>query len=291
MQTPPLPSSACVAWLVEALEHWTQRKGWRAVKSIALSDGPDLSPPFGREDAPCAFAVLDGSLRLHTPKQTVRLIVGDVAVLAAFTAHRWDAPVPVEFLMLICRPEGVSVQKIRQNGRHVQVLQSASGTLPQTKVLGCVLGMLAEPDLEASMGLAGWDLITEILLCSQFEERRKSGGNPLACQARELIERDFANPNFDITVLAQHLGVHRTTLLRAFRRQNLGTPEDLLLRRRIEHAQYLLRTTTDCAQTVAQRCGFHSRQTFLGAFRRRIGRSPSKYRRLGHHDGQRLEPG
>ncbi len=64
-----------------------------------------------------------------------------------------------------------------------------------------------------------------------------------------------------------------------YRRLFRASPNDELIRARIEHAQFLLAHTSLPIKTVAEKCGFEGVPYFSRAFRRRVGCAPSDYLR------------
>jgi AraC-like DNA-binding protein len=109
--------------------------------------------------------------------------------------------------------------------------------------------------------------------------RRVSG--PLArhlLDARDFADRGYADP-LDLEALARAANVSPRHLSRSFRRVFGETPYQYLLTRRLERARHLLRTTD---RSVAQICldvGFTSVGSFTTTFTRRVGVTPTAYRR------------
>ncbi|MEV6649647.1 helix-turn-helix domain-containing protein [Streptomyces sp. NPDC051219] len=79
--------------------------------------------------------------------------------------------------------------------------------------------------------------------------------------------------------IAGHAGMSTRTLNRRFREQTGTTPLQWLHRARIRQAQYLLETTTQPVDRIADRVGFGSPTAFRDRFRRLTGTSPHAYRR------------
>jgi AraC-like DNA-binding protein len=66
---------------------------------------------------------------------------------------------------------------------------------------------------------------------------------------------------------------------RSFRRAFGETPYQYLLTRRLERASHLLRTTELAVAEICLEVGFRSVGSFTTTFRRRLGVSPTEYRR------------
>lgn len=291
MQVTAGPDDPSHPWLLQALKVWAKPCGVFRVCACGKTGGTPAGAGWaGREDRPWALAVIDGELVFRTQAWTERLGASEVAVLAAGTAFRLQVPERAETLLIFADGQGLSVQWQhfdRKGGRPSHACSDRSHLAP---IMSSLLATLAGTRLDESARQAGWIFAVALLGQVDLVDRRLSGGDPLACQACERIEAGYADPALDVNLLAAELGVHRSTLLRAFHRQGVGTPQELLTRHRIDRAQELLRTTSLDAAAVARRSGFSSRTVFLRAFRRQVGFAPSDYRRLGHHDGQRGSP-
>lgn len=75
-------------------------------------------------------------------------------------------------------------------------------------------------------------------------------------------------------------GVHMSqkTLERRFRQYLSKTPEQEIMRIRLEQSKILLRETSFSLETVGLKTGFSSLEHFIRAFKREVGTTPSRYR-------------
>jgi AraC-like DNA-binding protein len=80
--------------------------------------------------------------------------------------------------------------------------------------------------------------------------------------------------------LARHVHLSPYHLHRSFREQVGTTPHEYLLRRRLERARELLAGGATVTETAGA-TGFSSPGYFSTVFRRRLGVTPSEYRRGG----------
>lgn len=84
--------------------------------------------------------------------------------------------------------------------------------------------------------------------------------------------------NLGLRTLAETLNVSSSYLSNLFRKETGQTLTDYINRRRIHHAQHLLRTSRLQIQTVAQHCGIMDVQYFSKIFKRVVGMTPKAYR-------------
>lgn len=89
------------------------------------------------------------------------------------------------------------------------------------------------------------------------------------------------NPNADLSVvaLAGHVGMSERSFQRLFSREVGTSPGKFVERCRIDAGRRLLESSNDGLASIASSCGFSSAETFLRAFRRLVGVSPTEYRR------------
>nr|WP_322786853.1 AraC family transcriptional regulator [Mycolicibacterium septicum] len=96
-----------------------------------------------------------------------------------------------------------------------------------------------------------------------------------------LVEylNDSLDSEIHLDALAQLTGMPVQGFIGAFRRAFHTTPYQFLLDLRIERAKTLLLTTSQSIAEIGSSAGFSTPSHFATAFRRRVGISPSEYRR------------
>ncbi len=103
-------------------------------------------------------------------------------------------------------------------------------------------------------------------------------GSEYVRQSIEYMARCY-NQRIKIGDLAEHVGVNRSYLTVVFRR-NVGlSPQEFLLKLRMERAAMMLQETTMPVGAVAEAVGYGDQLTFSKAFRRFYGKSPSMMRK------------
>ena len=121
-------------------------------------------------------------------------------------------------------------------------------------------------------------------LLSALAEILAERGIPAAgAQSMAKNIRRFLDGNFDRRVTLPELAVRfhcsTVTLNTHFRRSYGVTVLHYLNRRRMEHAEKLLRESDMTLEEIADRCGFADADYFSRVFRRRHGTGPLAYRR------------
>jgi len=88
------------------------------------------------------------------------------------------------------------------------------------------------------------------------------------------------NPSADLSVatLADRVAMSERSFQRLFSKEVGSSPGKFVERCRIDAGRRLLESTTDGLSAIARRCGFTSPETFLRAFKRLVGVSPTEYR-------------
>jgi AraC-like DNA-binding protein len=97
-------------------------------------------------------------------------------------------------------------------------------------------------------------------------------------RAKDRIDAGYADP-LSVPDLARTALASPAHFTRSFKRAFGETPHQYLLRRRVERAKDLLRSTDLTVTQVSLEVGFTSPGTFATAFRELVGETPTTYRR------------
>jgi AraC-like DNA-binding protein len=95
----------------------------------------------------------------------------------------------------------------------------------------------------------------------------------------ELVESNLGK-NHSISELAQLCELSTSHFAQAFRRTIGAAPHQWLMKRRVEHAKMMLRTTRFSLALISASCGFYDQSHFSRVFMRAEGHSPAEWRRL-----------
>ncbi|CAM5394363.1 MULTISPECIES: helix-turn-helix transcriptional regulator [Streptomyces] len=109
--------------------------------------------------------------------------------------------------------------------------------------------------------------------------------------AKDVMDRDWADPDLDLAAVAGHAGYSRFHFVRAFKAAYGETPGRYLTHRRIERAEELLRAADLSVTEICHLVGFSSLGTFSTRFKDSTGLTPSEYRARYVRAGASLIPG
>jgi AraC family transcriptional activator FtrA len=114
---------------------------------------------------------------------------------------------------------------------------------------------------------------------AQFIERpiARRENSLLAC-VLETMSRRLAQ-DFSVPELARRAAMSERTFLRRFKEATGCTPADWLRFARLDRARQLLESSSFSIEAIAHQCGFRTATTLREQFRKRLGVSPSAYKR------------
>lgn len=93
----------------------------------------------------------------------------------------------------------------------------------------------------------------------------------------EIVKQNIANPDFDVSVIYQAMGMSRANFYRKVKAVTGLSPIELMKRVRLEAAAYLLEETALNVTEIARQTGFGSGSYFAKNFKAAYGISPTEY--------------
>jgi AraC-like DNA-binding protein len=78
--------------------------------------------------------------------------------------------------------------------------------------------------------------------------------------------------------MSKFSGISKYYLSREFKKYTGFSPNDYLIQLRVDHAKYLLLSTTLPANKISHIVGIHDMNNFNNLFKRKTGITPGKYR-------------
>ena len=121
-------------------------------------------------------------------------------------------------------------------------------------------------------------ILTDLLRNASEEKETDS---PVPENLRYLIaymEKHFTQA-LTLDFLSRFSGISKYYLSREFKKYTGYSPNDYLISLRVEHAKFLLRSTTLPANKIALTAGFHDINNFTNLFRKKTAMTPGGYRK------------
>ncbi|MBB3226009.1 AraC-like DNA-binding protein [Luteibacter sp. Sphag1AF] len=116
---------------------------------------------------------------------------------------------------------------------------------------------------------------------SSPRERRRTGAGLAPWQASRVAAHVDEHLGFSITIdqLATLVNLSSSYFCRAFKDSFGEPPHAYIMRRRVERAQLMMRSTREPLSQIALACGLSDQAHLCNLFRRLVGTSPSHWRR------------
>ena len=189
------------------------------------------------------------------------------------------------------------------DGSRAGEICDSCGFTPQTHVLDChvdtrslirlVRRMLDHPQLSLASQLLRQGLMMEFisLVLRSFQgsdQTRPVHQKDYAPEDYVRYALDYIHGNYErirINEIAQYIGIHRSYLSAIFKKQVGMSPQEYLLRYRMEQAEKLLTGTGLPVQEIAGRIGYEDPLTFSKMFKQVYGLSPLHYREQKAREG------
>lgn len=108
-------------------------------------------------------------------------------------------------------------------------------------------------------------------------------------EMKVYIEENFANPDLSLKHLSDRFQISGKYASYLFKEEFDMKFVDFLTQLRMQRAEYLLATTAETLQDIAQQVGYANSITFGRVFKRIVGVTPGDYRKLGMKPGEAQE--
>lgn len=92
----------------------------------------------------------------------------------------------------------------------------------------------------------------------------------------------------DLTInkIAEYIGMSSSHFSRQFKEATNYSPHEYIIMKRLDHAQWLLYATDLSIKEIAFQTGYNSETNFIVSFRKKMGFSPSRFRKLTKTNSQ-----
>ena len=151
----------------------------------------------------------------------------------------------------------------------------------ESTMLRALFKALVKNSTDTSADYSKMSIFYEILAeLDRLRESRSSGIIPEKTElAKGIIEREYSDPLFSVTELAERIGVSSAYLRREFNKAYGMSPLAYLKDIRIKKAKLLLLSEQYSVARLASECGYTCPSYFIQDFHRATGESPGSYRR------------
>ena len=123
------------------------------------------------------------------------------------------------------------------------------------------------------------------LLCTAYHstaqnthEKEASGSAPIDRALNYMS--DHLSEDLNVTDIAAYAGMSSSHFSRQFREATTYSPHEYLVMKRIDYAQWLLYATDLPIREIAEQTGYNSETNFIVSFKKKMGISPSRFRKL-----------
>ncbi|CAM4114419.1 two-component regulator propeller domain-containing protein [Zobellia roscoffensis] len=109
-------------------------------------------------------------------------------------------------------------------------------------------------------------------------DQNLSVNEKLVKKALNLIKENLNNPSFNVQKLKEMLFVSKIKCYRAFKEVLQQSPSDVIIKLRLQKAEYLLKNHTLNISEISMECGFNDPKYFSRLFKKNFECSPKEYR-------------
>ena len=100
-----------------------------------------------------------------------------------------------------------------------------------------------------------------------------------ARQTAKFIESHL-NEDLSLQRLSQIVNLSPSHLIRLFQQEFQHSPHEYVILARMNHAKYLLKTTSKPIKAIAREVGYRTESSFTNAFTEKVGISPRRFREV-----------
>ena len=231
--------------------------------------------------------VIEGAFRERYATRAILCRTGMIRFLPAGEVH--ENEVQARSRCLHISAEASAFEQLRQSPDVPRKPAEING-LTTTWLAHRLYAEFSRQDTASAMAIKG--LVLEIL--AEFARAEGPDASLRAPhwlkRATEIVESRFLE-RLSLADIASQVGVHYVHLARQFHRYNRCTVGELIRRRRVQYASHLLAHSHTPLAEIALTCGFSDQSHLSFLFKRYMGLSPSKFRRLAASNGEQDEAG
>lgn len=216
----------------------------------------------------------EGELTVTIDGRTFVVKKDDFAFIDCRTAHCYHSKEPISFKWVHIQGNSVfaySELLSKRFGSSV-IVNASSIILQEFKIL---IGLLrGENTLQHSLSATIHRLLATIAESTSVQTE----STEQALSVAEAYLRQNYNKQISISDVANRVGMSIYYFTRQFHKQYGISPYEYLIMQRISNAKKLLLNSNMSIKQISKECGYNQPTTFIGAFKSRIGTTPSQFR-------------
>lgn len=120
-------------------------------------------------------------------------------------------------------------------------------------------------------------------MARQKAEQLRQGVKPKQVEVIDICTRymeEHYMEKVSLEEISEMLEVTKYYLIRIYKEVNKITPYEYLTLYRINKAKEMIRDTQESIESISSKCGFLNANTFIRAFKKCVGRTPTSYKKL-----------
>lgn len=220
-----------------------------------------------------------GSLSLVLDGDTYRAGVNQLVIIDCLLPHEYWANEDTEFYWV--HIDGVNTREfckkvISERGNVFTVVKSAAFSSRFNEIIESCTPTVGVPEIVRSQ-------IIYQLLCMAYTANAATAlnqeSNSIIDKALNYIDTHLFD-DLNVQTIAEYIGMSSSHFSRQFKEATNYSPHEYVITKRLDHAQWLLYATDLSIKEIAYQTGYNSETNFSISFRKKMGFSPSRFRKL-----------
>ena len=230
--------------------------------------------------------VESGTMVVKTCGKTYTLNAGEAAFIDCHVPHVYYSVDAVDFIWLHFKGMNTSFmyEAITSQIYHEPIFKPLNYKQLHKQMINIIFtNKYAHYNIEYRDSLRIYEILIS-LLCGTNAKTLVAGQNlseetasPLVDKVIRFIEEHIAE-DLPVSRLADYAGLSESHFTRKFRAAMNSSPKEYVIRRRMNRAKFLLKTTSTPIKEIAFQVGFNSESHFTNTFTALNGMSPKRFR-------------
>ncbi|MCR5641229.1 MAG: AraC family transcriptional regulator [Lachnospiraceae bacterium] len=232
-------------------------------------------------DSFLCILIRKGTMTVQTAGQTITASAGQIVLIDCYAPHAYGSKEAWEAKWI--HFDGAQARayfdEITQNKNFVFTLKS---TYRFDKYLSKIYQSFKNATPVNDATLNNWlvNMMTELFVSRESSDKTINQSDVIEDIVLYII--DNLNADLSLETLAAKVNLSPFYFSRLFKRETGFTPHDYILTSRINHAKYLLITTSLSIKDICFTLGFSSESAFCTSFKKKVGQTPIGFRESKH---------